>query len=120
MFTNTTLIKWAIILALLSGMVFSIYNAGYNAGVSKANTDCLLAQKSHSDEIDKHIQGLITAVSGFAITLDDKQSLLTTDMQSILARVKTQQITIIKDGKCLPSPEFLNSLTQAVNRVNGI
>ena len=50
---------------------------------------------------------------------DTKSTILAKDIGNILVNVKKQPVTIItKDGRCVPSPTFVDSIRQAINRAN--
>ena len=102
------------VLGLSGGLYYKAYNAGYN----KASIECATARKVFEDSMNNKIDAIESNLVTLAESRDAQTKQLSADIDKILINMKKAPVTIIKDGKCIPSPTFVDSIRQAINRAN--
>ncbi len=115
---NPILLKYGLpILIVISIMGFG-YRTAYNHGKLAAHEACI----AETEHLVKQIHERITQVESNLDKLADvatvQQERLSKDIQQILERVKAKPITVIKNGKCVPSQNFVEGLNEAIRRAN--
>lgn len=110
----------ALVIALLSivGVGAITYSHIYNKGKEEANQACAQARQQDAIEMKAKITKIEEALTQLASNNDKQTKALAKDINTILINIKKEPITIIKDGKCIPSPTFIDSINQAINRAN--
>lgn len=115
---NITTVKYAAIIFLIIAVVGVGYNTAYNHGKLSGEAECI----AETDKLIKQIHDRISQVeknldeiADLATTQQDK---LSKDIQEILKKVKSKPIVIIKNGKCIPSTNFVDGINEAIRRAN--
>ncbi len=92
--------------------------AGYQYGQSSANEVCLQATLEREKKTQEYLEKVSSELSSISASSISQEEQLKEDMSEILARLKKNPVTVVKNGKCTPSTTFLNSIDEAVNRAN--
>lgn len=119
MLTNVKLIGIIAGVVLSAGALFSAYKYVENIGYQKANKECTDKFQKYQQEINSKLNTLQSDFSTLSGVLVNNNEKLSGDISAIASRVKKLgPTTIIKEGKCTPAPVFVDSLNQAIDRVN--
>lgn len=115
---NLTLIKYGVAAALVAAMLGYVYKTAYSHGELAAQQACaeetdILIKQIH-DRITKVEQNL-DRIADMAI---DQQEKMSKDIDEILKKIKKKPVVIVKNGKCVPSTEFIQGLNEAIRRAN--
>ena len=117
----TYLIPWVIRIVLVLGITFSGY-LGYNAikyiGYKEAEVKYTLVIKNYEDNINKKIDSIETLSNTLVTENRTASDLLVSDMQVLKNSIKKNPLIVIKDGKCVPSETFYDSLSKINQRAN--
>ena len=89
-----------------------------NLGFQEANAACEKRFSEYTKQIDDKLTEVQTSVSQNAETMITSNQLLQEDLRRIGFRVSKLPTTIVVDGKCVPNPEALSEVKEAVRRVN--
>lgn len=112
------LIAIGLAIVLVLGALYWIYSSIYNSGYRAASIECdqkfAQLQKETNEKL-ANLQADLQVVGG---KLGVQQASLRSDMAKILTTVRQNAIIISKDGKCIPSPEFVDSINKAILRAN--
>lgn len=110
----------AAVLASVLGLGYTGYHYVKQIGYKEAQVEC----QAKFDELErlqdaklKELQGQVTEVADSLIT---NNQAFTSDIARIVGGIRRsgQPTTIIKEGKCTPSPTFVNSLNEAIDKAN--
>ena len=119
MFTlQTKFIALILFFACILGVGYSAYSYIYSKGHIHAQQECEERFAKYQKELDAKVEKLESNLATLAATNQDQQILLNSDISEILNRVKKSQVTIVKNGKCYPSPTFVEGVNQAIDRAN--
>lgn len=92
------------------------YNFIYDRGVTASN----IKWEAKFAEQEKIRAEQITSIEGFTkITLEQtliNNDKMKADLESIYSRLKGKSTTVIKEGKCTPSPDFISTYNEIINR----
>jgi len=97
---------------------FFIYNKIYTRGYEQAHLECVKAQQQYELELQQKITQLEGSLTAAQQQAAQKQQKLNKQISQITQQLKLQPVTIIKNGECLPSPNFINSIDEAILRAN--
>lgn len=112
------LIGLAIVLLSILGVGYSTYSYVYSKGQNAAQLECIARFDKYQKELDAKVAVLEGNLATLVATSLDQQLLVQKDVNEILKRVKKTPVTIVKNGKCYPSPTFVEGINQAVDRAN--
>lgn len=116
---SPTTIAAAVIVVVLGLLLRQGYVHVENQGYQKAQAECIKKFDEYNTSVNERIRGLEENISEMAGTLIDQNQSLSTDIASISGRLKKLgPTTIIKEGKCVPAPVFVDSLNEAIDRAN--
>lgn len=87
-------------------------------GYDKAHAECLASAAKYQTELNIKIESLITLSNTLALENRKNTTVLSADVDSILKEVRAKPVTIIKNGKCIPSPVVATSLININKRIN--
>jgi hypothetical protein len=121
----TLLIKWiaaALIAAAISAAVYAGYahikQIGFEEGKTETTQFYEAKIKESNDKLDQHIHVLeklsTTIVDNhkeFTVKLDN-------DIKGVLLTVKGMTPYVVVDGKCAPSPAFVDAYNKMIKRAN--
>ncbi len=110
----------AAVLAAVVGGGYISYQHIKAIGYQEAQVECQAKFDELEKKQNKQIEDLQTNITNVAETLITSNQMLTSDISRIVGGLKKggQPTTIIKEGKCTPSPTFVNSLNEAIDRAN--
>lgn len=106
-----------IFISIIIGLFFS-YNKIYNRGYEQAHLECIEARQQYEQELQQKITDLETSLATTQKSALTKQQKLSKQIQEISTRLKAEPVTIIKNGECLPSQTFVDSIGEAIMRAN--
>jgi Tfp pilus assembly protein PilO len=115
---NTKLIIALVVLLGITGIGYTAYSSIYNRGQEAARIECQEKFDKYQKEVDAKVATLETNLSVITATSLHQQLALNTEIEEILKRVKKVPVTIVKNGKCYPSPTFVEGINQAIDRAN--
>ena len=72
----------------------------------------------NKESAKQKIQDLETVLQQTAIENQRKKQQLNNTIKEIRSKLNTEPITIIENGKCMPSVIFLDSINEAISRAN--
>jgi hypothetical protein len=97
---------------------FFIYNKIYTRGYEQAHLECVQARQQYELELQQKITELDSSLTAVQQQAAQKQQKLSKQIISISEQLKLRPTTIIKNGECLPSQTFLDSIGEAIMRAN--
>jgi Tfp pilus assembly protein PilE len=106
------------IIIVLGIIAFFGYNKIYNRGYEQAHLECVEARQKYEQELQEKITNLETSLITTQKLATTKQQKLSKQIQEISSKLKTEPIVIVKNGECLPSPSFVDSISEAIMRAN--
>lgn len=74
--------------------------------------------KEYEDNIVKKIDSIESLSNTLAIESRENNEIVARDIEDILKKVKGKPLVIIKDGECIPSTTFSNSIGELNKRAN--
>ena len=106
------------IIFIIGGGIYYIYDYGYDKGNLVAVEECNKRMKYFNDKLESRILEL--QVSSTKLSEDSKvrSILLKQDLNKLMALTKNKPLTIIKEGKCVPSEIFIDTYNAAIIRIN--
>ena len=110
--------KYAAQIIVLLVLVLAVCFASYMFGRSHAKEECLQESVKREQVIQEHLSNIQSDLSTIAGVSTAQEQKLREDMDQILSRLKKSPTIVYKDGKCIPSATYLDSIDQAVNRAN--
>lgn len=118
---NETLIKLALgavmslVLAIFLYMGYNhIKDIGYKEAEIVYTAQITKLQKDIGDKVD-NVEKLASTIADTNKTSSDA---LATDVAAILARTKGKSLVVVKDGGCVPSQTFIDSISEVTKRTN--
>lgn len=112
------LIATGLAIALVLGGLYWIYNSIYNSGYQASQVECNEKFQQLQQQTDARIAGLQTDLQLLGGKLGVQQASLRSDMAKIRTSIGQNTIIVSKNGKCEPSPEFVDSINKAILRAN--
>lgn len=110
--------KHLVIVLAITSASFFIYNYIYSRGFDEANIECAARMKEYTDKLDARIAELVDLSKQKSEEEAKRALLLKQDLNKLLVLSKQKPLTIIKEGKCLPSETFVETYNAAIDRVN--
>lgn len=83
-----------------------------------AQLECVAKFDKYQKEVDAKVLQITDNLAAIAASNHNQQLSVQKDISEILKRVKKAPVTIIKNGKCYPSPAFVEGINQAIDRAN--
>ena len=114
-------IKVVVSIFILVGLIiagFFIYNKIYTRGYEQAHLECVKAKQQYEQELQAKVTQLEDKLAITQQLANKKQQKLTKQILTISQQLKTEPVTIIKNGECLPSANFVDSINQAIIKAN--
>ena len=113
------LIPYVLGAVLLSGSLFGAYKYVEKQGYDKAQVECTQKFDKYQKEVDARLASIQTNIFNLTGELTTNNSALSSDINDIVKRLKgLKPTTIVKEGKCVPTKEFVDSLNEAIDRAN--
>lgn len=103
--------KELVVILALSVCAYLVYDKIY----TKAVEDTIAA---HQKYMDGKIQTLEDMSSHIALQNEQSTKALQSDLAEILAKSSKKPTVIYKEGKCIPSDNFLDSYNSLIDRAN--
>ncbi len=118
MLNKLTLALGAGLIAVLSALVYFTYDGIKERGRAEAIAECDAKFKDYTKDLEERIKAMEEGISIIADNSATKQDIMAGDIEEILKRLRKGPITIVKDGKCIPSPTFVDGINEAISRAN--
>jgi len=111
------------IIALITAVIlatgfYHTYKKAYSIGYQQAQVECVEAKQQLQEQLQEKITSLEQSLSQTQAKANERQNKLGKDISNITRQLKNQPITIVENGKCLPSEVFIDSINQAILRAN--
>ena len=103
---------------LISLAVFTGYHKIKSIGYNEAKAEQALVDKAHLELITSKIDSIELLATSIANNNRSTNTRLITDIAILVKNAKGKPLTIIKNGKCLPSQVFSDSFTEITKRTN--
>ena len=107
-----------IIVALVAAAIFSIYNYGYSRGYQNRVYHYEEIAKKDFLNLNKKIDGVETLASTLSIQVQKGQNITINDLNKITSDLKSKKFSILKNGECVPSEDFINTFNAVIDRGN--
>jgi Tfp pilus assembly protein PilO len=107
-----------LIFVAVAVMGFFIYNKIYSRGYQQAHLECAEAKQQYEEELQVKVTQLESSLANTQQLATQKQQRLNKQIVVITQELKTEPVTIIKNGECLPSTNFVDSINEAIMRAN--
>jgi len=114
---NKYILQLVIVGALLGFLTWAYYYI-YHQGYVEASLECDQKFQAYESKLNNQLDVLESDLQAINADLVKKQSSLVVDVQAILEKVKSKPTIIVKEGRCTLQPEFIDSINQAIQRVN--
>lgn len=85
------------------------YNEGVAAGIEQHKNQVAENNKVAVDNVKAEMKELTKGVEASLAKLQSGQAAANAKTDKVLSTLKTQQVTVMKDGKCVPAKEFIES-----------
>lgn len=108
----------AIAFAALSGATYLGYSKIKSIGYAEAEVKYELVIKEYNDNIAEKISSIETLSTVLATQQQENTVALSKSIEGVLYAMKGKTLTIIKDGKCVPSQTFSDSISTLNSTVN--
>jgi len=118
MLNDIKIIIGVLIFAVLMAVGYYGYNTVLERGRQQARLECQEEKQKYEMEVKQKIQDLETALQQTAAEGERKKQQLGKTIKEIKSKLNTQPVTIIENGKCMPSVIFLDSINEAISRAN--
>lgn len=105
------------VMLVLAGLYW-IYNSIYSSGYKAATIECDQKFAQLQKETNEKLFSLQTGLQNISGDLGVQQASLASDISTILQTIRKKPTVVVKDGKCVPSQEFVNSINKAIDRAN--
>lgn len=115
---NPTILKYS---ALALGIVLVVglgYKTAYNHGHLSGQNSCIAETEHLVKQIHNRISQVETSIDKLSDLAIDQQNKLVHDLDEILRRVKSKPVVVVKNGKCVPSSNFVEGINEAIRRAN--
>ena len=105
------------VVLVLAGLYW-IYNSIYSSGYQEAQLECQQKFAQLQKETNEKLFTLQAGLQNISGDLGIQQASMASDMSIILQTIRKKPTVVVKDGKCVPSQEFVNSINKAIDRAN--
>lgn len=112
------LIAIGLAIILVLGVLYWIYSSIYDSGYRAASIECDQKFAQLQKETNEKLFSLQSSLQNISGDLGVQQASLASDMSTILQTIRKKPTVVVKDGKCVPSQEFVNSINKAIDRAN--
>jgi hypothetical protein len=118
--------KHILIVIIIGSASFYIYNRIYQRGYNVANAECSIKiaeyeakMTKYKDDLNQRIASIEKDSIGLVTDLQNSNSALSRDIAIIKAKAKPRPTYVIKQGTiCSPTPEYIETHNETVERVN--
>ncbi len=103
---------------LIIGLLVATYHHIYELGVKQANIDNQVKIEAMQAKLDARVQEVIDLSSQASTKGEELTAATNKQLDIILNLSKNKSMTIIKDGKCIPSEDFKKVYFDLINEAN--
>lgn len=104
---------------IIAGALYGSYKYVENQGYQKAQAECTAKFEAYNKKMDEKLGNIQGSISTMAEELITQNQSMASDIVTIARNTKNKgPTTIVKEGKCTPSPTFVEGLNEAIDRAN--
>lgn len=104
---------------LTGGLLYGGYSYVRNIGYQEAQAECNEKFEAYNKKMDEKLGNIQGSISTMAEELITQNQSMASDIVIIARNTKNKgPTTIVKEGKCTPSPTFVEGLNEAIDRAN--
>lgn len=111
-------IKWGIITLVIFGALYTVFNAIDSRGYDRAKAECAIVVKDYEDKVLNRLTKIEENSSVLILNNKTVNDAMSVDIATILSKVKGKALVVVKDGKCVPSQTFSDTIDAVNKRVN--
>lgn len=115
---STSVIKYAAIISAIVAVLGVGYNTAYTHGKLAGESECIAQTEELVQQIHTRISQVEQNLDRIADLATVQQDKLSKDIEQILKKVKSKPVVIVKNGKCVPSTNFVEGINEAIRRAN--
>lgn len=108
----------AIVVLLVSGILYTGYYKVKDIGYKQANLECSQRMTEFNNSLDKLIVAIETNSTALIKESVESRVILKKDISNILSTIRNKPLFVIDQGKCMPSENFIDTYNQVIDRVN--
>ncbi len=97
---------------------YIVYDYIYDKGFMASEVACQKRMEEYKIDLDKRIKDLVDMSEAQNKARQQNADSIKADLDKIYRASRAKPLTIIKEGKCLPSENFIDSFNAAIDRVN--
>lgn len=113
------LVALALAASAIFGMLYASYQYVKQQGALEAKAECEQQFKEYQNKVAERLETLESSLSTISGSLSQQNQQLSRNIGQVLQRVKKPEyVTVVKDGNCTLSQEFLKDLNSAIDAVN--
>lgn len=113
--SNKTIVSAAVSLLLI---LYSLYTA-YSYGVSSTERTYKEKESAEIIKLQGTIQGLQVVIGKLSSDLVLSNTSMASDISAMYSKLSGLPITVIRNGKCTMSDDFVQARQQALDRIEG-
>jgi hypothetical protein len=106
------------VIVILSSLAYVGYHHVLDKGRAEAKLECQQEKAKYEAELQQKIKDLELALTETAQASELKQQELGKTIKDIKSRLKNQPVTILENGRCVPTIIFIDSINQAISKAN--
>ena len=110
--------KQLVMTIVIAGASYFVYDYIYDKGAREANLECAERMQEYREGLESKIQEVIDLSKLNSAMEIERAKALKEDLGKLFALTKNKPLTIIKEGKCVPSEVFVDTYNAAINRIN--
>jgi hypothetical protein len=115
---NLTIIKYVAIASVVVALLGVGYNTAYTHGRLAGESDCIAKTEELIQQIHARISQVEKALDKVADLAEQQEVQMSKDIDTILKKIKAKPVVIVKNGKCVPTTNFLEGINEAIRRAN--
>lgn len=112
------LLKWLLVTVLGTGGLYAVYQNVWQRGYDAAHTQAIIREQQAALALSAKIDSIQQNLSKLSKGVNNRQTLLKSDIDKILAQVKSKPQIVIENNRCVPTKAFVDSINQAIEASN--
>jgi predicted PurR-regulated permease PerM len=118
MFSQVKMIAIAVFIASIVALSYVGFSYIKSLGYQEATLECKQKIDEYKTQVQLRINNIEQSVNSISVSLSVSNEVLSNDISALLRQVKNTQNIIVKNGKCVPTDEYLKRLNAAIERAN--
>ena len=115
---NLTIIKYVAIISVIVALLGVGYNTAYTHGKLAGESDCIAKTEELIQQIHNRISQAEKTLDKLAALTEQQEVQMSKDIEAILKKIKAKPVVVVKNGKCVPTTNFLEGINEAIRRAN--